>query len=192
MSENGNVRQELRWQMQSNKDTVMMQMAPISLRNTYANSAALRTALLQWCYSSRNFGANPTVSSGNGTGADDDNWMQVDSLKKGKGKGKGKHLNQKGNRTNNTGNTSNTDINHCKNCGTTGHWAKDCSTKIPPVTTATHRKARTTRKAKAKANKWRLWKRISHLKQPQPCRILHKHRIQLENSRAIQTWNRGS
>ena len=38
----------------------------------------------------------------------------------------------------------------------------------------------------------RLWKRISLLKQPQPCRILHKHRVQLENSRATQTWNRGS
>ena len=47
-------------------------------------SAALRTALLQWCYSSRNFAANPTVSAGNGTSADDDR-MQVDSLKKGKG-----------------------------------------------------------------------------------------------------------
>ena len=59
------------------KYTVMMNMAPIFLRNslqlgTYANSAALRTALLQWCYSSRNFAANPTVSAGNGTSADDD------------------------------------------------------------------------------------------------------------------------
>ena len=47
-------------------------------------SAALRTVLLQWCYSSRNFAANPTVSAGNVTSADDDR-MQVDSLKKGKG-----------------------------------------------------------------------------------------------------------
>ena len=31
---------------------------------------------------------------------------------------------------------------------------------------------------------------ISPLKQPQPCRILHKHRAQSELSRAIQTWNR--
>ena len=36
-------------------------------------------------------------------------------------------------------------------------------TAIPPVT-VTHRKARTTRKVKAKANKWTLWKRISPLK----------------------------
>ena len=112
------------------KYTVMMNMAPIFLRNrlqlgTYPNSAALRKALLQWCCTSRNFGANPTVSAGNGTSADDD-WMQVDSLKKGKGKGKGKHHNQKGNRTTSTTNTSSTDINTCKNCGRTGHWAKDC------------------------------------------------------------------
>ena len=38
--------------------------------------------------SSRNFGASSPASAGNGTGADDDNRMQVDSLKKGKGKGK--------------------------------------------------------------------------------------------------------
>ena len=60
--------------------TVMMNMVPIFLRNslqlgTYANSTALRAALLQWC-----------CSSGNGTSADDDR-MQVDSLKKGKRKG---------------------------------------------------------------------------------------------------------
>ena len=68
------------------KCTVMMNMAPILLGNslrlgTYANSTALRVALLQWCYSSRNIGANPTTSSGNGTSADDDR-MQVDTLNK--------------------------------------------------------------------------------------------------------------
>ena len=50
MSENGNVRLELRWQVQTN-NTVMMNMAPIFLRNslqlgTFANSAALRTAFI--------------------------------------------------------------------------------------------------------------------------------------------------
>ena len=119
--------------------TVMMHMAPVFRGNklqlgTYANSAALRTALLQWCYSFRSFGAIPTVSAGNGTGAE----MQVDSLKTGMEKGKGKHQNQKGNRTNNTSNTSNTDINTCKNCGRIGHYVGDPGgehTTIPPVTT---------------------------------------------------------
>ena len=110
------------------KYAMVMNMAPIFLTNnlqlgTYANSAALRTALLQCCFSSRSFGANPTVSAGNGTGADDENRMQVDPLKKGKGKGKGKHQNYRRTRTNNTSNTSKTDINTCKR---TGHWAKDC------------------------------------------------------------------
>ena len=98
------------------KDTVTMNMAPIFLRNslqlgTHPNSAALRAALLQWCYSSRNFGANLTVSAGNVTSADDDR-MPVDSLKKGKEKGKGKPHNQKGNRTTSATNTSSTDIKH--------------------------------------------------------------------------------
>ena len=106
------------------KYTVLINMAPIFLRNslqlgTYANSAALRTALLQWCYSSRNFGAKPTVSAGNGTSADD-NRMQVDSLKKSKRKGKGKNEHQRRNRTTSTTNTSSTDINTCKNCGKPG------------------------------------------------------------------------
>ena len=110
------------------KFTAIMKMAPNLLRNslqlgTIANSIALRTVLLQWCYSSRNFGVSPTVSAGNGTGADDDNKMQVDSLKMGKEKGKGKHQNQKGTRTHNI---NNTDINICDNCGRTGHWVKDC------------------------------------------------------------------
>ena len=112
------------------KHTVMMNMAPIFLRNsvqvgTHANSTALRAALLQWCYSSRNFGATPTASSGNGTSADDDR-MQVQSLKKGKRKGKGKNQHQRGNRTTSTTNTSTTDIITCKNRGKPGHWAKDC------------------------------------------------------------------
>ena len=113
------------------KCTVMMNMAPIFLCSslqlaTYANSTPLRAALSQWCYSSRNFGANPTVSAGTGTSADDDR-MQVDSLNKGKEKGKGKHQNQKGNRTTSTTTAASADINACKNCcGRTGHWVKDC------------------------------------------------------------------
>ena len=111
------------------KYTVMMNMAPIFLRSSlqlgaYANSTALRAVLLQWCYSSRKFGANPTASSGNGMSADDDR-MQVESLKKGKTKGKSKTQHQRGNRTTSTS-TSSTGLNTCKNCGKPGYWAKDC------------------------------------------------------------------
>ena len=102
------------------KCTVMMNMAPIFLRNSlqlgiYANSAALRTALLQWCFffletlervplcqlemeqvRMMTTGCKLTLSSN------------------------GKHQNQKGTRTNNTRNKSSTS-NTCKNCGRTGH-----------------------------------------------------------------------
>ena len=83
--------------------------------------------------------------------------------------------------------TSCTDINTCKKCGkrnTETRWRS--IRQQQQVTTATQTKG-TTRKAKANANKWTLWKRISLLKQPQPCRILHKHRVRSELSRAIQT-----
>ena len=73
--------------------TVMMNMAAFCLKNkmhlgTHTSSAALRTALLHWCYSTRNFEASSTTSARNGTSADDDNKRQVDSLTKGKGEGK--------------------------------------------------------------------------------------------------------
>ena len=128
MSENGNVRQELLWQTRSNTQWrwIWYRFFEEQLAVGYIRQECRRSALLQWCYSSRNFGANPTVSAGSGAGADDDNRMQVDSLKRGKVKGIGKHQHQKGNRTNNTSNTSNTDVNTCNNCGRTGHWAKDC------------------------------------------------------------------
>ena len=92
MSENGNVRQKLFWRMQSSRHTVIMNIAPNFLGNnlqlgSYANSAALRTTLLQWCYYSRKCGANPTVSAGNGTGADDDSRMQVDPPQETQGEG---------------------------------------------------------------------------------------------------------
>ena len=53
------------------KYPVTMNMTPIVLGNslqlgTYANSAALRTALLQWCYFSRNFGAFKKNGKGKG------------------------------------------------------------------------------------------------------------------------------
>ena len=100
--------------------TVMMNMAPIFLRNsvqlgTDPNSAAVRAAFItlpEFLERIR------PCELHNGTSADDDdNRMQVDSLKK------GKHQIQKGNRKTNT---SSTDINARKYCGQTGHWAKDC------------------------------------------------------------------
>ena len=63
-------------------------------------------------------------------------------------------------------------------------------TTMPPVTTAAHRVAIITRKAKAKANKWALWKRISPLKQPQPCRIFHKHSIMGVTINAVSSTRR--
>ena len=107
------------------KYRVMMNMAPIFLKKilhvgAYADSAVLGNALLQWYHLSRNLGASSTSSAWNRTGADDDNRMQVDFLKKGKETGKGKHPNQKGTRT------GNTDVNICKNFCRTGHWVKDC------------------------------------------------------------------
>ena len=186
MSENGNALLKTAL-ADAVKYTVMMKMAPIFLRSslqlgTDANSAALRTALLQRCYSSRNFGANPTVSARNGTSADDDR-MQVDSLKEGKGKGKGKHEIQKETRiparptralqTSTRARTlAELDIGR----RTAGDQVEERTT-IPPVTTATRREARVTRKATGKANTWTLWKRISLLKQPQPCRVPHKYRV---------------
>ena len=68
------------------KYTVMMNIAPIFLRNslqlgTHANSTALRTALFAMVLFS------PKLRNiSDRTSADDDNRMQVDSLKKGKGK----------------------------------------------------------------------------------------------------------
>ena len=110
---------------------------------------------MQWCCSSRNFGASPTRSAGNGTGADDDKRMQVDSLKKGKEKGKSKHQNQKGTRTSNT---SNTDINTCKICGRTGHWVKDCWRPVGGVYDHNTSNNSNTKKAKAKAIMLTWWK----------------------------------
>ena len=181
MSENGNVRQLfLRVQ-----PTVMMNVASVFPRNDlqlgpYANSAALRAAFLQWCYSSRNFAAAPTVSAGNGAGADDDNRMQVDSLKKGWEKGNDKHQNQKGTRI---GNTSNTDINTCKNCGRTGHWVKDC---WRPSGGAYDSSISNNGNANKGNNNKKGPGKGKHLDVVET----NRHRARSELSRAIQKWNR--
>ena len=56
-----------------------------------AISAALRTALLYGVILPEILEHSRPCRLGNGTGADDNKRMQVDSLKKGKGKGQGKH-----------------------------------------------------------------------------------------------------
>ena len=98
-------------------------------------------------------------------GADDDNRMQVDSLKKATGKCRGRHPSQIGTRV------SNTDVNTCKICGRTGHWVKDCwrpgGGAYDNSNTTTQTKAITTRKAKAKANSWTWCKRVRLPEQPQ-------------------------
>ena len=65
-------------------------------------------------------------------------------------------------------------------------------TTMPP--TEILAKARVKTQVKGKANTWTLSKQnnFSFLKQPQPCRILRKIRVLLENSRAFQAWTRGS
>ena len=85
-------------------DFLREQFAVVYMCKQYRSSNSFVAVVLF----SKNFGASPTVSAGSGARADDDNRMQVDSLKKGKGKSTSKHQNQEGTRTNNT---SNTDIN---------------------------------------------------------------------------------
>ena len=175
---------------------------PIFLRSslqldTYANSTALRAALLQWCYSSRNFGANPTASSGNGTGADDDR-MQVDSFKKVRERAKVKTNTSeeiarpaRPTRAPQTSTRARTVANLDIGRKTAGIPVKERMTTPPSEILA---KARVNTQAKGKANTWTLSKEnnLRHLKQPQPCRILRKIRVSLENSRAFQALTRGS
>ena len=182
----------------------MVNMAPIFLRNslqlvTYPNSAALRAALLQRCYSSRNVGANPTASSGTETGADADR-MQGDSFKKGKRKGKGKNktntreeIARPARRTQalQTSTRARTVANLDIERKTAGIPVEERMTFPPTEILA---KARIKTQVKGKANTWTLSKQnnFSLLKQPQPCLILRKIRVLLKNSRAFQAWIRGS
>ena len=148
---------------------------------TDGNSAALRAALLQWCYCSRNFGASPTVAAGSGTGANDDNRMQVGSLMKGKEKGRrqtpkperNSHKQHEQYRQEHV-----QELSQCRDIGKTfaGDQVEELTTTTP-VTTGAQIGARTTRKAKVGVGK-----RISLPKQPQPCRILHTDAEQVRSS----------
>ena len=141
------------------KYTVMMNMAPISLRNslqlgTYANSTALRAALLQWCYTleilerirPRHMEMERQMMTR----------CKLTLSRKVRERAKVKNQYQRGNRTTSTTNTSSTDINMCKNCGKPGDWAKDCWNRatIPP--TEILAKARVNTQAKGKSNMWTL------------------------------------
>ena len=164
---------------------------------TYANSTALRAALLQWCYSSRNFGANPTASSGNGTSADDDR-MPVGSPRKVRERAKVKTNTReeiarlaRPTRALQTSTRARTGTNLDIGRKTAGIPVEERSTIPPTVILA---KARVKTQVKGKRNTWTLSKQnnLSLLEQPQPCRILRKIRVLLENSRAFQAWTRGS
>ena len=159
---------------------------------TYANSTALRKALLQWCDYPSNFGASPPVSAGNGTGADDDN--RIDSIKKSKCKGKGNHQNEK---TTRTSSTSNIDINTCKTYCRMGHWVKDCWRPSGGAydnsknnNNNNRNKGKNNMKCKGEGTVGRGARPVRLPKQSQPCRILHRHRALLKLFGTIQKCNR--
>ena len=145
------------------KYTVIMNMAQIFLRKslqlgTYANST------------SRNFGANPTASSGNGTSADDDR-MQVRERAEIKPTSERKIA--RPTRVLQTSTRARIVANLDIWRKTAGFPVEERMT-IPP--TEILAKARVKTQVKEKANTWTLSKRnnFSLLKQLQPCRILRK------------------
>ena len=115
---NGNAHQEPL--ADSVKYTVMMNMAPSHTKTnlhlcTSANSAALRNAFLQWCYSKRNLGAPGKTRRLRATPTA---WKWTLS-ERARVRAKEKRQQSKGPRP------GNVDANTCNNCGTSGHWAKD-------------------------------------------------------------------
>ena len=104
--------------------------------------------------------------------------VEADSLKKGKGRAKANTTTRKeiSRPARPARPTRAPQTSTSQKCGRTG-GAHDNST-------SNNSNTQKGKSPKGKANAWTLWKPISLLKQLQPCRIL-----QLENSRAIQTWN---
>ena len=152
------------------KYKMMMNMAPIFLWSslqlgTHANSAALR------CCNGVTYPETLEriliVSDGNGTSADDD-WMQVRWSRKARRRPKANTKSRKElarpARALQTSTRARTVAELDIGRKISGYQVEERTT-IQPITRATRRKARTTRKAKLKAHKGTLWKRISFLKQ---------------------------
>ena len=183
------------------KFTVMMNMATILFRNrlqlgTYADSTALRAALLQWCYSSRNLEERIQPCQLEMERAQMMTGCKSTLSSKARRRAKAKTNTRKEiarparpTRALQTSTRARTAANLDIGRKTAGIPVEERTT-IPPSEILA--KARVTRKAEGKANTWTLWKRIGLLRQPQPCRILRKIRVLLENSRAFQAWTRGS
>ena len=144
----------------------MMSVAPIFLKHNlqlgiHADSKALWNALLHWCCSCRNLGASSTTSAENGT-------AKSTFSRTGRGKAKA-----------NTG----------KNCGSSGHWVKDCwreggehTTTLTTIQTKGNRNLKGTGKSR-----WTWCKRVSLPKQHQLCRIPHRLQARLTLFGEIQT-----
>ena len=175
------------------KYTVVMNRAPIFLRNslqlsTCANSTALRAALLQWCYSSRNFWERirPRHLEMERVQMMTGGKLTLSREVRQKAKVKTNTREEFATRALQTSTRARIVANLDIGRKTAGIPVEERMT-IP--LTEILAKARVTTQAKGKANKWTLSKRnnFSLLKQPQPCRILRKIRVLVENSSCISS-----
>ena len=151
---------------------------------------ALGTALLQWCFSSRNFGAFPTVSAGTGTGADVDNKLQVYFLEK-----KRKKQTPKPER-----NSHKQHKQHRPQYLQELWWRWTLDERVLETEWRSIRQLKQRQQQqhkrgqkqqeKQKANNWTWCKRFHLQKFPQPCRILHRHRARLKHFVGkIERWD---
>ena len=161
------------------KNTVMMHMlikrSSLQL-GTCANSIALRAALLQWCYSTRNVRMNPTASSGSGrvqmmTGCKLILSRKIRERVKVKTNTREEIARPaRPTRALQTSTRARTEANLDIGRKTVGIPVEERTTIPPTVILA---EARVKTQVKGKANTWTLSKQnnLSLLKQPQPCRI---------------------